>query len=61
MDDSLKQKTLIALAAFNLTIIAYQILLNSNPFSWGRLAVGLVLSLAAGGIAFGIAHVLGNR
>ena len=57
MDEQLKQRVLMAVLAFNLIIIAYQILFNSglvfgDAFSWGRLAIGLLIAVAGAGVAY---------
>lgn len=61
MSEDLKQRLLTAIVAFNLVLIAYQVIWNSNPFSVTGLLLGIVLGAAAGGATFGIQHFLANR
>ena len=61
MDDALKQKVLIAAVAFNLTVVAYQLLFNSSRFSIVGLLLAFLLGAVVGGIAFGITHFIQNR
>lgn len=56
MDENLKQRLLMAVLAFNITIIVYQIGFNSglfgNDYSHVKLAIGLVAAAAVGGAAY---------
>lgn len=61
MDEELKQKVLVAAVAFNLTVVAYQVLFNSASFSMVRLFLAFLLGAVIGGIAFGVMHFLQNR
>lgn len=61
MDEELKQKILVSVIAFNLTVLIYQLLLNSNPFTVGGLLLGLLLGAVVGGVTFGVMGFLQNR
>lgn len=61
MDESIKQNAMIAFLVFNVTVIGYQVVLNSNPFSYGRLFLGLGIGAVAAGIAYGVAYVMSQR
>ena len=56
MDEKIKQRVMMAVVGFNLTIIIYQIGFNSsffgNQFSATRLFGGIVLALIVAGICF---------
>jgi hypothetical protein len=56
MDESQKQRVMLAIVAFNLTIITYQLIFNMNmfgfTFTWVKLALGLVLAAVVGGAAY---------
>ncbi len=60
MDEQTKQALLIAVLAFNVVIILFQVLLNGFPgiivkeFSGWRLLGGIVLAAAAGGGIFAV-------
>ncbi len=59
MDDATKQKTMYAFIAFNITVVLYQILFNSNPFSWLNLILkGFLPAVVIAGIVFGVMHFL---
>ena len=61
MDDAQKQKAMIALAAFSVTVSIYQLLFNSSKFSLVGLLLGFLLGGIIGGAAYGISHYLQNR
>jgi hypothetical protein len=52
MDDEQRQRLMIALVAFNLTIVIYQVVFNMGlfgfTFSAGKLMLGLLLAAAVG-------------
>jgi hypothetical protein len=53
MDESQKQRVMIAIIAFNLTIITYQLVLNmGESFTWLKLLGGIVLAAVVGGGAY---------
>jgi hypothetical protein len=58
MDEQAKQALLVAILAFNIVIILFQVLLNGFPgiiideFDWLRLLGGIVLAAAVGGGIF---------
>jgi hypothetical protein len=56
MDESQKQRVMVAIVAFNLTIITYQLVFNMNlfgfPFTVIKLLLGLVLAAVVGGAAY---------
>jgi hypothetical protein len=53
MDDLQKQCLRVAIVTLNFTIIGYQFLFNmGRSFTYGKLALGIVLGLAAAGIAY---------
>jgi hypothetical protein len=60
MDETLKRRVMFAIVAFNLTIILYQLIFNSGvfgfPFTWGKLAIGLVIAAAAAGVGYAVAQ-----
>ncbi len=59
MDDATKQKVMFSLVAFNIWVVAYQILFNSNPFSWGNLFIkGFLPGAGIAGVIFGVMHYL---
>ncbi len=59
MDEQQKQRVMMAIVAFNMVIIAYQIIFNSGlfgfPFSVGKLLIGLVVAAVIGGVAYVVA------
>ena len=58
MDEVTKQKVMYSLIAFNITVVAYQLIFNSDPFVWAKLAMGLLAGAIVGGIVFGVMHFL---
>lgn len=53
MDDSVKQRMMVAFVAFNIVMILFQFLFNfGDAFTWGKLFMGLVVAGVAGAIAF---------
>lgn len=56
MDEELKQRALISVWIFSIVVIIYQVLFNSSVgvFSYGKMTMGAVLGLMAGGIVFGV-------
>jgi hypothetical protein len=58
MDEVTKQKVMYSLIAFNITVVAYQLIFNSDPFVWTKLAMGLLAGAIVGGIVFGVMHFL---
>ena len=58
MDDVTKQKIMFSVIAFNIVVVAYQLALNSNPFVFSKLIIGLLIGAAVGGLVFGVMHFL---
>ncbi len=62
MDEQQKQRVMMAIVAFNIVIIAFQIIFNSGlfgfPFSVGRLLIGLVIAAVVGGIGYVVAGLM---
>ena len=58
MDEVTKQKLMYSLIAFNITVVGYQVIFNSDPFAWSRLAMGILAGVVVGGIVFGVMHFL---
>ena len=58
MDEVTKQKLLFSVVAFNIVVVLYQIIANSNPFSWGRLLIGMLIGAVVAGIVFGVMHFM---
>jgi hypothetical protein len=56
MDEVTKQKLMYSVIAFNITVVAYQLVFNSDPFVWAKLAIGLLSGVVVGGIVFGVMH-----
>lgn len=55
MDEQLKQSLLMAVLAFNVIIILFQLFLNGvilGEFSWVKMVIGILLALAGAGAAF---------
>jgi hypothetical protein len=53
MDESQKQRVMIAIIAFNLTIITFQLVFNmGESFTWLKLLGGLLLAAVVGGGAY---------
>ena len=58
MDDVTKQKLMFSVIAFNIVVVAYQLLFNSNPFEFSRLIIALLIGAVVGGIVFGVMHFM---
>lgn len=65
MDEQLKQRLMLAIVAFNLTVVAYLIgaqVMGSSVGTWGtffsRAAVGAGIGLVVGGAVFGAASLM---
>lgn len=58
MDEVTKQKVMYSLIAFNITVVGYQLVFNSNPFVVSKLVIGLLVGAVVGGIVFGAMHFL---
>ena len=59
MDDATKQKVMYSFIAFSVTVVLYQILFNSNQFSWANLLLkGFLPAAVIAGIVFGVMHFL---
>ena len=58
MDDVTRQKLMFSLVGFNITVVLYQLIFNSDPFSYARLGIGMAISAVVGGIIFGVMHFL---
>lgn len=62
MDDLTKQKAMFAFIAFNLAVVAFQIVFNTGLFgfeiAWSKFLLAIVFGAVAGGVTFGIVHVL---
>ena len=61
MDEEVKQKVMVSSIVFSAIVFLYQILLNSNPFSFPKLMLGVLIAGAIGGATFGVMHYLENR
>ena len=60
MDEELKEKLLPAVAAFSLTMVAYQFVRGFQT-SLPSVMLGVLIAGAIGGATFGIMHYLQNR
>lgn len=56
MDDVTKQKIMFSVIAFNIVVVAYQLVFNSDPFEFSNLIKGLLIGAAVGGLVFGVMH-----
>ena len=61
MDEELKQKVMFSAIAFSFVVFVFQIAANSNPFSFAKLMLGVLLAAIVGGITFGVTHYVQNR
>lgn len=61
MDEELKQKVMVSAIVFSGVVFLYQILFNSNPFSFPKLMLGVLIAAIVAGITFGIMHFVQNR
>ncbi|MEM8677945.1 MAG: hypothetical protein AAGF97_01200 [Planctomycetota bacterium] len=61
MDEDVKQKVMVSAIVFSAIVFLYQIILNSNPFSFPKLMLGVVVAAAIGGATYGVMHYLENR
>jgi|GEM_PF-2360312 len=66
MDEQTKQRVMIALVAFNLTVMIYAlytVLSRSDPWSFGAFlgtaAIAIILGLVVGAIAFFVSALFG--
>lgn len=61
MDESQKQRIMLAIIAFNITIIGYQLIFNMGAsFTIIKLLAGLVLAAGVAGAAYGAAMFMGK-
>ena len=62
MDDAQKQRLLVAIIAFNLTVLIFQVVFNMGmfgfAFTWGKLALAVVLGAVVGGGTYGAMQFL---
>jgi hypothetical protein len=58
MDDVTKQNVMVSAIAFNITVVAYQLVFNSDPFQWSKLLIGILAGALLGGVVFGGMHFL---
>ena len=65
MDDQLKQRLMLAIVAFNLTVIAYVLgaqIMGSSVGGWGgffmRVLIGAGIGIVVAGVVFGAASVM---
>tara|TARA_B100000809_G_scaffold212357_2_gene216295 strand:+ start:526 stop:891 length:366 start_codon:yes stop_codon:yes gene_type:complete len=52
MDEELKQPLLISIFVANGVIVAYQVVFNSNPFTYSSAFLGVLIGAAIGGSIF---------
>lgn len=59
MDERTKQRVLLAVVAFNITVIGFQLLFNfGDAFTWTRALIGFACGLVAAGVGYGIGMTL---
>ncbi len=59
MDDQQKQRVMMAIIAFNLTVLVFQFAFNwGDAFTWGKLGLAVLLGAIVGGVTYGAMQVL---